>query len=165
MIREWHHWLMAKTSKKPSYLGLLNAVALGEANGALFLNAWADTTSDPKVEEVLRFVAIREHEHAAAFTKRIVELGFEVQPREDGGRHRKAMRMAKSSASDAEKFEWFRLDQPPKETDIFDGFFANKDLDPQTGGLLGRYIAEERDSLRRFAACYQSLSRSAKRVA
>ena len=41
----------------------------------------------------------------------------------------------------------------------------HKDIDPQTGGLLGRYIAEERDSLRRFAACYQSLVRARRRSA
>ena len=41
--------------------------------------------------------------------------------------------------------------------DVFDAFFENKDLDPVTGSLLGRYIAEERDSGRRFAACYQAL--------
>jgi hypothetical protein len=41
--------------------------------------------------------------------------------------------------------------------DIFDSFFENKELDPVTGGLLGRYVAEERDSGRLFAACYASL--------
>ncbi len=151
---------MPKSStKKPSYLGLLNALAVGEAEGADYLRAWADTTSDPAVEEVLRFVVLRELEHSAVFAKRLAELGFGVLPREDKTRHRSVMRIAKSAASDVEKFERFRLDQGPGETDAFDGFFTNKDIDPQTGALLGRYIAEERDSLRRFAACYQALVR------
>jgi hypothetical protein len=78
----------------------------------------------------------------------------------DGDRARKQrLRAATSSMSDREKFEHFRLDRPPGETDVFDGFFTHKDLDPQTGALLGRYIAEERDSLRRFAACYRALVR------
>ncbi len=31
------------------------------------------------------------------------------------------------------------------------------DLDPVTGGLLGRYVAEERDSGKRLRACYRML--------
>lgn len=150
---------MPKQNKKPSYLGLLNAVAEGEAHGAEYLLAWAETTNDPEVAAVLRFVAVREHEHAAAFTKRIVELGYDLIAKADKAAHRKVMRIAKSSISDAEKFERFRLHEVPDGPDVFAGFFANKDIDPVTGGLLGRYIAEERDSLRRFAACYRSLQR------
>jgi len=151
---------MPKSStKKPSYLGLLNALAVGEAEGADYLRAWADTTSDPAVEEVLRFVVLRELEHSAVFAKRLAELGYGVLPREDATRHRRVMRMAKSAASDIEKFQRFRLHEGPDDTDVFDGFFTNKDIDPQTGALLGRYIAEERDSLRRFAACYDALVR------
>ena len=41
--------------------------------------------------------------------------------------------------------------------DVFDSFFENKDFDPVTGGLVGRYVAEERDSGRRFADCYDVL--------
>ena len=159
---------MPKTAspKKPSFLGLLNAVAVGEAEAAQYLRAWADTTPDPEVAEVLAFVAVREHEHGAAFAKRIAELGFSVLPREDVTRHRKVMRIVRSADGDVEKFERLRLHEGPGERDVFDGFFTNKDIDPQTGALLGRYIAEERDSQRRFAACYQALlRRSAKRTA
>lgn len=152
--------VMPKTvTKKPTYLGLLNALAVGEAEGGEYLQAWADTTPDPAVAEVVRFVALREREHSAAFTMRMAELGYTVRPREDKTRHRRTMKIAKSDLSDAEKFERFNLHHGPGETDVFDGFFTNKDIDPQTGGLLGRYIAEERDSLRRFAACYQALLR------
>ena len=38
--------------------------------------------------------------------------------------------------------------------DIFDKFFSDHSIDVQTGELLGRYIAEERDSGRRLRACY-----------
>lgn len=145
--------------KKPSYLGLLNAIALGEADGEDYLRAWADTTADPEVAETLRFVAVREHEHAAAFTKRLAELGFGLKPADDRTEHRRRVKFVKSAASDIEKFERLRLHEPPGETDVFDRFFANKDIDPQTGALLGRYIAEERDSLRRFAACYRAVQR------
>jgi hypothetical protein len=36
---------------------------------------------------------------------------------------------------------------------VFDGFFRDHSIDIQTGGLLGRYIAEERDTLRLVSAC------------
>ena len=35
--------------------------------------------------------------------------------------------------------------------------FENKDLDPVTGGLLGRYIAEERDTGRLLTGCHGAL--------
>ena len=49
--------------------------------------------------------------------------------------------------------------------DVFDNFFENKDLDPATGGLLGRYVAEERDSGRKFAECYGLLCAEADKAA
>ena len=49
--------------------------------------------------------------------------------------------------------------------DVFDSFFENKDLDPVTGGLLGRYVAEERDSGRKFAECYGLLCAEADKAA
>ena len=42
----------------------------------------------------------------------------------------------------------------PDEPDLFDNMMSAKDLDPATGALIGRYIAEERDSGRAFRACY-----------
>ena len=59
------------------------------------------------------------------------------------------MKIASSTKlSDREKFEQLGLGRAPTngKSDIFDRFFENKDLDPQTGGLLGRYVAEERDT-------------------
>ena len=38
--------------------------------------------------------------------------------------------------------------------DPFAGFFNDTTIDPETGALLGRYIAEERDSGRRLKAQY-----------
>ena len=69
-------------SEKPSYLGMLNAIYMGEQRGYEYLSAWADVTPDPDVRAVLRTIALREGEHALAFAKRINELGFEA--RDDG---------------------------------------------------------------------------------
>ncbi|MCP5026685.1 MAG: hypothetical protein GY929_10420 [Actinomycetia bacterium] len=148
---------MAK--KKPSYIGLLNAIAVGEGRAHRYLDAWAQTTVDEEVAQTVRFIALREGEHAMAFAKRMSELGFDVRDG-DPNEERAAMRAARSQKlSDQKKFEHFGLDRVGAGDDIFTSMFADQSIDPQTGGLLGRYIAEERDSLRRSASCYRRLKR------
>ena len=71
--------------EKPSYLGLLNRIAVGESQGHKYFSAWAASTTDPDVRCVLEKVAIREGEHGLAFTKRINELGFSVETTDDPG--------------------------------------------------------------------------------
>ena len=56
---------------KPSYLPLLNSIAVNEAKGEELLQTWADATKDKDLKAALEFVAIREGEHAMAFTKRM----------------------------------------------------------------------------------------------
>jgi Mn-containing catalase len=149
-------------SDKPSYLGLLNAIALAEANACEYLTAWIEVTPSAEVCAVLRKVAAREGEHGMAFAKRIDELGYQVRPKEDPG-HAKRLKIARSNKSDLEKMEALGLhkidtgDQP----DIFDKFFSDHSIDIQTGELLGRYIAEERDTGRRLRSCYQQLKAAA----
>jgi Mn-containing catalase len=63
---------------EPTYLPLLNSIAVNEAKGQILLDAWASTTKDESLAQALRFVAIREGEHAMAFTKRMCELGHAV---------------------------------------------------------------------------------------
>ena len=60
-------------SDKPSYLGLLNAIAIAEAQAHDYLVAWADVTPSPDVRKVLLTVAAREGEHGMSFSKRINE--------------------------------------------------------------------------------------------
>ena len=74
---------MEGTAKKPSYLGLLNAIALGEGRAHQYLSCWAAKTPDADVRKVIATVAIREGEHSHAFTKRLCELGYTVQDRPD----------------------------------------------------------------------------------
>ena len=59
---------------KPSYLGLLNAIALGEGSAHVYLRAWADKTSDPDVREVIQTVAIREGEHLAELRRQVADF-------------------------------------------------------------------------------------------
>ena len=142
---------------KPSYLGLLNAVSVNESRAYAYLSAWADVTPNDGVRDVLRTVAAREGEHGMSFAKRINELGFQLRPSDDPDFERQ-MKLARSDRSDVEKFEKtgvlrFDSDGP----DIFDKFFSDHSIDIRTGELLGRYIAEERDSLRLLRGCYDAL--------
>lgn len=153
---------------KPSYLPLLNAIAVNEAKGETLLQTWADATSDAQLKSTLEFVAIREGEHAMAFTKRMCELGhavdeqsaFQVFKDFDG-----LVACAASDASDAEKVGMLTggesgADRP----DPFVDFFNDTSIDPETGALLGRYIAEERDSGRRLQAEYDRVCSAAGEV-
>ena len=143
---------------KPTYLGLLNAIAVAEGEAGVYLREWADRTDDPAVREVLELVALREAEHALAFEKRLVELGYRLRPG-DGARLAEALEIVRSGCSDREKFESLEIGREPTEgPDIFSRMFENRELDPVTGGLLGRYVAEERDSGRRLRSCYESLA-------
>lgn len=150
---------------EPTYLPLLNSIAVNECKGEALLNAWADATPDSELEACLRFVAIREGEHAKAFTKRMCELGhavcedtaYQVFKDFEG-----LLACLGSDATDAEKVAMFRGGEPQGERkDPFRGFFNDTTIDPQTGALLGRYIAEERDSGRRLSAAYQRVSKGA----
>ncbi len=146
-------------NEKPSYLGLLNAISNAEGDAQQYLAAWAATTQREDVKAIISTVALREGEHSLAFAKRMCELGYEVQPREDP---KCAQRMAIASSctlSDFEKFEQLGLGEPVAEgaPDVFTSMFADTTIDIQTGGLLGRYIAEERDSGRLFRSCREVL--------
>ena len=68
---------------KPSYLGLLNAIAVAESAAGEAFTEWAELTKDKRLAKTLRLVAMRESEHGLAFAKRIMELGYDV--REPGG--------------------------------------------------------------------------------
>lgn len=140
-------------SDKPSYLGLLNAIAVAERRGHAVFTAWRDTTTDPELVALLDRIAIREAEHAAAFTKRLCDLGFSL--REPAAAGEETLAVAASSASDADKFrQLLGYGNGTEVDDPLDRMFEDRSIDPQTGALLGRFIAEERDSERQLrAAC------------
>ncbi|MFP6816838.1 MAG: hypothetical protein VB949_14390 [Pseudomonadales bacterium] len=108
--------------------------------------------------EVLNLVAIREQEHAAAFTKRICELEYHVRQK-SSERFVEHLELAESNAGDRKKFEvilGYGADSEP-EDDQFGKLFDDESIDPQTGALLGRFVPEERDSGRRLKAAYEQL--------
>ena len=104
---------------------------------------------------MLTTVALREGEHGKAFAKRMCELGFSLVPKSDGKGAQRAKIAGSKKLTDLEKFQQLDLGVPPVDgkPDIFAGMFADSTIDIQTGALLGRYIAEERDSGRLFQQC------------
>ena len=151
----------SKQSSKPSYLGLLNAIAVGERGGEALFNAWAGATKNPDVKDLCQTVALREAEHAVSFAKRLDELGYSVLERDDPGLPARVAMAASKKVSDREKFEKLGFNREPKDQDIFSNFFKDMTIDIRTGELLGRYISEERDTGRRLRACYATLPKGA----
>src|SRR6478672_428548 len=147
-------------SDKPSYLGLLNAVSLAESEAHEYLTAWAAVTPHDGVKSTLLTVAAREGEHGMAFAKRISELGYNLRPGpEDPKRAERLACACSTEISDYDKMHALGVARIAEDTgkpgpDVFDKFFSDHSIDIQTGELLGRYIAEERDSGRRLRACY-----------
>jgi|SRR4051812_31922105 len=145
-------------SEKPSYVGLLNLISVGESNAECYLDAWANATPHPGVRQVISTVALREGEHGKAFAKRLCELGFNVEPVENPELAEKMAIAASTTLTDKEKFEKLNLcAENPAADEFFGNVFRDAEIDIQTGGLLGRYIAEERDSGRMLRACYAEL--------
>ena len=141
----------------PTYLGLLNAIALAESRAHCYFEAWVAVTPNPAVKEVLQTVSWREGEHGMAFAKRINELGYQLREKDDP-RSDKAMAVASSDMRDVGKFRELRLHRIGEEVlGFFDNVFADHTIDVQTGMLLGRYIAEEHDSARLLRQCYEAL--------
>jgi hypothetical protein len=74
----------------------------------------------------------------------------------DDPNHASRMEIVRSDCSDLEKVEALGLLNfcvADDEPDVFDGFFRDHTIDIRTGELLGRYIAEERDTLRLVQGC------------
>src|SRR5579863_754732 len=94
---------------KPSYLGLLNAIAVGEARAHRYLTAWIAVCTDPEVRDVLETVCWREGEHGMAFAKRIDELGYSVRHKDDPNLERDLEVAGSTELTDRQKVDHFGL--------------------------------------------------------
>lgn len=153
--RNWISALKAPSPQPagPSFLPLLNALCLAQRRGAQVLGAWRDQTADRRLARVLNQVAIRQTAHAAAFAKRLGELGGAVRGSTSDAFPR-ALALARSEADDAEKL---RCLLGPAGADPLGRLLEDPAIDPHTGALLGRFIAESRDSERLLrGACQRS---------
>jgi outer membrane murein-binding lipoprotein Lpp len=133
---------------------------LAESAAYEYLTAWAAVTPHEGVKDTLLTVAAREGEHGLAFAKRINELGYNLRPGPDDPKRAERLACACSTEiSDYDKMHALGVARIAEDTaktgpDIFDKFFSDHSIDIQTGEMLGRYIAEERDSGRKLRACY-----------
>src|SRR5215211_4562067 len=91
------------TTQKPSYLGLLNAISLGESAAGVYLEAWADVTPNPDLAKTLRLVAARERSHGDVFCRRLCELGYELRKKPDPKGAERLARLADPNISDVDK--------------------------------------------------------------
>jgi hypothetical protein len=146
---------------EPSYLQRLKGIARAEARSHIYFSAWADVTPSPDVRAVLRTVAAREGDHGMAFAKRVDELGFVVEERDDPNFANQMAIATSAELSDREKMDklgfpsyFAQIDGGP---DLFDSFFADHTIDIRTGELFGRFISEERDTIRLLCSCYNQL--------
>ena len=154
----------ATMTEKPAYLGLLNAISLGESEAGVLLEAWANATPDEDLAKVLRFVALREKQHGDAFCRRLLELGYPLRQKVDPDAVGRLAKYANPKIHDCEKL--------PAESDddsaVVDAFLdieasvkAGK-YDPMTANMLTWYIAEERDSGRRLKQAYDCVREKAR---
>jgi quercetin dioxygenase-like cupin family protein len=146
-------------STEPTYLPLLRRIAEAEFNADVYLSAWAGATPREDVRRVISTVALREGEHAKAFQKRICELGFGVTIEEAAATADRAATGAATDLTDREKFEKLGLGSRPDPSvpGRWVDYFSDSTIDIGTGELLGRFISEERDSVRLLADCYAAL--------
>jgi rubrerythrin len=146
---------MQTQTAKPGYLGLLNAISLGETEAGVYLRAWANATQDEDLACVLRLVAARETNHGETFCRRIAELGFDLKPKNDAGAADRLLKYADPKISDVDKIRpELDFEDPFVEIDrqMEKGVF-----DPITCNMLNWYITEERDSGRMLREAYSKV--------
>src|SRR5262249_22413750 len=75
---------------------------------------------------------------------------------------KKTVKVMKSDRSDLEKFQHLGYGKKSKseQTDALMRLLEDTTIDPQTGALLGRFICEERDTVRRLTECYEFVKKN-----
>jgi hypothetical protein len=146
---------MPSQTEKPVYLGLLNTISLAESEAGVYLEAWANATSDEELACTLRLVAARESSHGETFCRRISELGFDLMTKSDPKAAARLAKYANPKISDLEKIGPARIDP---ETEAFfadtDEKIASGHYDQMTCNMMQWYINEEKDSGRRLREAY-----------
>jgi hypothetical protein len=141
------------TAEKPAYLGLLNAISLAESEAGVYLNAWADATSDEDLACTLRLVAARETSHGELFCRRLCELGYELRKKPNPGASERLAKYANPKISDLDKVGPEREEERDPFREI-NKRIADGEFDAMTENMLTWYIAEERDSGVRLREVY-----------
>ena len=145
---------------QPSYLGLLNDIVAAESRAHRYLEAWADATPDPVLEARLRTVALREGRARPDLRPAHQRTGLRSGSARRGRGGVAAWRSPDRRGRDHEKAEQLgvlSVAGTEKALRLFDNVFSDHSIDIRTGELLGRFIAEEYDTVRLLQGCYQVL--------
>lgn len=158
--------MTAATPAKPSYLGLLNRLAVGESRAGVYLKAWADVTPHAELRTALLLVAARESTHGEVFKQRIERLGFSVMERDDPNGASQLAMFGDPNLSDREKIKRSGGagdakpdgDEPAPDA-IADLTARTEDgtMDELTRDTMRWYLAEERDTLALLQEVYKSV--------
>jgi len=143
----------AATTEKPSYLGLLNAISLGESAAGVYLEAWADATPNEDLACTLRLVAARERSHGDVFCRRLSELGYSLIKKTDPRNLEQLAKYANPNISDLDKLP-ARTEGGGEPFGDIKKRMAAGEFDSMTTNLLNWYIAEEIDSGKRLSEAY-----------
>lgn len=148
-------------TQKPEYVNLLNDIWLQEAGAGVYLQAWADKTTDPALKECLSFVTAREVSHGDIFARRIEELGYKPEGTEDGDFTRR-LKMLGSDDNDAEKINALNKDvaELPKPTlkDRYQAAAVDEKVDPLTRSLLRWWMDVEDDTGSRMGPVFDKVT-------
>ena len=135
-------------SEKPSYLGLLNAIAVGERGGEELFEAWAAASPNDDVRAVLTTVALREGEHARQFSQADQRARLLGDPQGGPGLPgRVALVSAPTSPTARSSSGSASASAPKGGKDIFANFFSDISMDIETeraDGSLRRRGARHR---------------------
>ena len=145
---------------KPEYVELLNTIRLQEIGAGIYLQAWADKTSDSGLKQCLSFVAEREVSHGDLMDRRIRELGYQPEGTE-APNFKERMEILGSDMNDAEKIQCVRdaAQNQPKPT-VREKYIAaahDPKVDPLTRSLLGWFADVEADSGAMMAETYSNV--------
>jgi Mn-containing catalase len=146
------------------YLALLNTIASGERRAGVYLQAWADTTSDPELRACLSMVAQRETSHYHIFKRRIAELGYSWTETPDPD-FEERLQVSGSALPDVEKIRWSKARQAqrrgPTVRERYEATMADERVDPLTRSLLRWFAEVEADSGARLRAVYEHIEAQA----
>ncbi len=150
-------------TSKPEYIDLLNDIRLQESRAGVYLEAWANKTTNKDLKECLSFVAAREYSHGDIFERRVKELGSATEDIEDPEFDEK-VRVVTSDISDAEKIAWLkesRLRQPtPTVRERYEAATEDESVDPLTRSLLRWFTDVENDSGERMNKVYAQIEKA-----
>jgi hypothetical protein len=145
--------MQTQTAAKPAYLGLLNAISLGESQAGVHLSAWAGATPDADLAATLRLVAARETSHGQLFERLLCELGYGLRPKPDPKDGKRLAKLADPGVSDLEKIGPERSETNDELGEI-EKRIAAGEFDPVSANMLSWWICEERDSGAKLRAAY-----------